>query len=207
MPYLLIFAARMTIRIMTHPPALVQLFQHYGGLSELELDAVLTLWQHHFSLKKGDLLSSPDRRDYYLYFVESGALRIYFVDRQGEEISIGFSYNNSLAGSYGSLVTGKPADLYVQALSDCELIGVVWEDFVALSRQMPVIERFRRILAEETLLGRLQREIEMLTLTPAERYEQFLKRSAHLLQLVPQKHIASYLGMTPETLSRIRAKI
>lgn len=192
---------------MTHPPALVQFFQQYGGLSELELNAVLALWQHHFSLKKGDLLSSPDRRDYYLYFVESGALRIYFVDRQGEEVCIGFSYDNSLAGSYGSLVTGKPAQLYVQALSDCKLIGVVWEDFVALSKQMPVIERFRRILAEETLLGRLQREIEMLTLTPAERYEQFLKRSAHLLQLVPQKHIASYLGMTPETLSRIRSKI
>lgn len=192
---------------MTHPATLAQLFQHTGGLSLHETQQILQLWHHTFHLQKGDLLSSPDRRDHYIYFVIVGALRIYCVDNQGEEVCIGFSYDGSLTGSYPSLVTGKPAELYVQALSECELIGVVWEDFLALVPEIPAIERFRRILAEETLLGRMQREIEMLTLTPTERYQKFLQRSAHLLQLVPQKYIASYLGMTPETLSRIRSKM
>ncbi|MFN7118956.1 MAG: Crp/Fnr family transcriptional regulator [Saprospiraceae bacterium] len=190
-----------------HPLALVQLFRTLGGFSAEETAKILALWQHQFTLQKNEYLSTPDRRDHYIYFVITGAFRIYCVDLQGEEVCLGFSYDNSLAGSYPSLVTGKPADLYVQALRECELIAAVWEDLVALSQEIPAIERFRRILAEETLLGRMQREIEMLTLTPAERYQKFLQRSAHLLQLIPQKHIASYLGMTPETLSRIRSKI
>lgn len=186
---------------------LIELFRVSGGLSKEEIDQVLPLWKHPCTLRKNELLSSPDRRDHYIYFVFSGVQRIYFVDRSGEEVCIGFSYEDTFTGSYPSLITGKPADLYVQALSPSELIGAVWADFVALSEKIPAIERFRRILAEETLLGRMKREIEMLTLTPSERYEQFMQRSAHLFQLVPQKHIASYLGMTPETLSRIRSKM
>ncbi len=189
------------------PAALLQLFQQSGGLSADETAQVLSLWKYPFTLRKNELLSSPDRRDHYIYFVVSGVQRIYFVDREGEEACLGFAYENTLTGSYPSLITGKPAAIYVQALTPCILIGALWEDFVALSQQMPALERFRRILAEETLLGRMQREIEMLTLTPTQRYEQLMQRSAFLFQLVPQKHIASYLGMTPETLSRIRSKM
>jgi CRP-like cAMP-binding protein len=60
---------------------------------------------------------------------------------------------------------------------------------------------------EHALLGRIQRENEMLTLTPVERFERFFKRSKHLLQIIPQKHIAAYLGMSPETLSRLKSKM
>lgn len=190
----------------TYPPALLQLFLEIGQMTPEETQKILPLWQHRFSLRRNDFLSTPDQRDRYIYFVISGTLRIYCVDIKGEEICLGFSYNNSLAGSYPSLITGKPADIFVQALGPSELLGAVWEDFIALSLEIPNLERFRRILAEETLLGRMEREIEMLTLPPAERYECVLKRSPHLFQFVPQKYIASYLGMTPETLSRIRGK-
>ncbi|MDX1939557.1 MAG: Crp/Fnr family transcriptional regulator [Saprospiraceae bacterium] len=188
------------------PAALVQLFQQIGQLTPPETNQVLNLWQYEFMLRRNEYLSTPDQRDRYIYFVISGTLRIYCVDQQGVEVCLGFSYINSFAGSYPSLITGKPSELYVQALSDCKLLGAVWEDFVELSKEISNIERFRRILAEETLLGRMEREIEMLTLPPAERYERVLKRSPHLFQFVPQKYIASYLGMTPETLSRIRGK-
>ncbi len=192
--------------IVIHPPALVEIFRDLGQLTAEEIELLLSKWTHRHALRRNEYLSTPDQRDRYLFFVLSGALRIYCVDQSGEEICLGFSYVHSLAGSYPSLITGKPADFYVQALSDCELTGILWTDFVQLTEQFPNVERCRRILAEQTLLGRMEREIEMLTLSPAERYERVLKRSPHLFQYVPQKYIASYLGITPETLSRIRSK-
>lgn len=197
----------MAIDLSIFPPELIKLFRELGKLSEIEIERLLSLWSHSLTLPKGAFLSTPDRCDLYMYFVMNGVLRIFCVGQEGEEVCLAFSYKNSFTGSYPSLITGKPSTLYVQALQDCTLIGANWQDFVTLSTQMPAIERFRRILAEETLLGRMQREIELLTLSPAERYEQFLQRSAPLLQLIPQKHIASYLGMTPETLSRIRGNL
>ncbi len=186
------------------PAALVQLFQNIGQLSREETDRVLHLWQHPLALQRNEFLSTPDQRDRYIYFVIAGALRIYCIDTQGEEVCLGFSYDNSLTGSYPSLVTGKPAEIYVQAISPCQLLGAVWEDMIRLTESIPKLERWRRILSEETLLGRMDREIEMLTLPAEQRYERLLKRSPHLFQFVPLKYIASYLGMKPETLSRIR---
>lgn len=190
----------------SYPPALIHIFQQTGRLSPEETAHLLTFWKQHFTLKRNEFLITPDRREQYMYFVISGTQRLYCVDANGEEATIGFAYTDTLTGSYPSLITGKPANIYIQALSDCELIGILWQDFERLSIEIPNVERCRRILAEATLMGRLQREIEMLTLSPAQRYEQFMQRSAHLFQLVPQKHIASYLGMTPETLSRIRKR-
>ncbi len=186
------------------PPALLQLLQQVGQFPAAEAERLLTIWQHPFQLRRGEWLSAPERRDRYVYFVCEGALRIYSVGPDGEETCLGFSYPGSLTGSYPSLITGKPADIYVQALQDCQLLGALWSELVELTPQIPNIERFRRILAEETLLGRMEREIEMLTLPPSERYARVLARSPHLFQWIPQKYIASYLGMTPETLSRIR---
>ena len=85
-----------------------------------------------------------------------------------------------------------------------------WIDRADLLRaymEVPGMERFGRLILEEVLVGRAQREIEMLSLSAEERYRRFMDRSAHLLQLVPQKDIASYLGMTPETFSRLRARV
>lgn len=186
------------------PAALVQLFRQTGQFSTEEMSDILRLWHHPLDLERGEFLSTPDRRDHYIYFVISGVLRIYCVDRQGEEVCLGFSYDNSVTGSFPSLIRGEPGKIYVQALSQCQLLGALWKDFTQLAERMPKLERWRRIFSEETLLGRMDREIEMLTLPAEQRYERLLQRSPHLFQFVPLKYIASYLGMKPETLSRIR---
>lgn len=188
------------------PAALAQLFEQFGQLTPTEMEEVLKLWRHPLELQRNDYLSTPDRRDHYIYFVISGVLRIYCVDMHGEEVCLGFSYDHSLTGSFPSLVRKKPAEIYVQAISNCQLLGAVWEELVALSEKIPNLERWRRTFSEETLFGRMDREIEMLTLPAEQRYERLLARSPHLFQYVPLKYIASYLGIKPETLSRIRRK-
>lgn len=186
------------------PAALTQLFTQFVQFSPEEVQEILHIWRHPLELQRNDYLSTPDRRDHYIYFVISGALRIYCVDMHGEEVCLGFSYDNSITGSFPSLIRGEPAEIYVQALSQCQLVGALWEDFLALSEKIPKLERWRRTFSEATLLGRMDREIEMLTLPAEQRYERLMKRSPHLFQFVPLKYIASYLGMKPETLSRIR---
>ena len=178
-----------------------------GQLSEDQAAHLVRSWHHPRSLKRSDYLSTPESADRFLYFVESGVLRIFCVSPEGEDVSVGFSYDGTFIGSYPSLVLGQPADFFIQAIGPCQLKGILWEDFERHCAQNHAIERCRRILAENALLGRLERETEMLTLSPDERYLRFFKRSGHLFQRIPQKYIASYLGVKPETLSRIRRRV
>ncbi|MCB9080309.1 MAG: Crp/Fnr family transcriptional regulator [Lewinellaceae bacterium] len=186
---------------------LEQLLIQLGQLPAQVAQGLLTHWTWEKSLKRLAWLNTPDTVERFMYFVLSGTLRIYCQRPDGEEVCLGFSYAGSWAGSYPSLITGEPADLFVQALSPCKLIGIRWADFVAMGQEHPSIERCRRILAEEAMLGRFKREVELLTLPPDERYRRFLARSGHLMQVIPQRHIASYLGMQPETLSRIKRSL
>jgi hypothetical protein len=84
------------------------------------------------------------------------------------------------------------------------LFAITKEDFYSLFDPFPMIERTWRRMEEEALVGKIEREVELLTFTPEERYNRLLKRSPHIFQLIPKKYIASYLRMTPETMSRIR---
>jgi hypothetical protein len=90
---------------------------------------------------------------------------------------------------------------------DTELVAIAKEDLMPLIRSNSEIALWYQSMLEITLSGHIQRQVELLTLKPYERYEVFIKRSGHLINRIPLKFIASYLMMKPETLSRIRAKI
>lgn len=92
------------------------------------------------------------------------------------------------------------------AVTDSVLVGIAYHDLQQLYTGLKVMERFGRLILEELILGRAVREVEQLSLSAEERYDRLVQRSPKLLQLVPQKDIASYLRMTPETFSRLRRK-
>jgi CRP-like cAMP-binding protein len=104
-------------------------------------------------------------------------------------------------------VSQRPGRFHVRAVTDSVLWGIERADLYRLYDRIPAMERFGRLILEELIAGRATREIEQLALSAEERYRRLLKRSPQLLQLVAQKDIASYLGMTPETFSRLRAKV
>lgn len=180
------------------------IFQSAAALEAEALTAMLRLWKHRRTLKRNDFLARAGLVESGLFFVEAGALRIYFPNDR-DEVSVGFSYTGQLICSYPSFILQKPSAYYIQALSRTELVYISRQDFYGLFERYRSIERCWRILEEQALLGKIEREAEMLAYTPEQRYERLLQRSPHIFQLIPKKYIASYLRMTPETMSRIGA--
>lgn len=179
-------------------------YTRYVDLDDASWQHVLSRWQK-VDFKKGEFLIEQGQVEPYFYVVVSGVQRLFF-DGAHEEHTLGFSYDGSWSGGFASFISGLPSDFSVEALSDSQLWRIAREDYFNLYQEVPVLERWGRLILEELLMQRSIREQEMMSLSAEDRYKKLLERSRHLLQLVPQKHIASYLKMTPETFSRLRRK-
>ncbi len=176
----------------------------YIALSDSDWAIIQPKWEE-VSFTKGEFITREGQIEDYFYIVKNGVQRLYF-NKEENEVCLGFSYNHSWSGGYESFITRKPSRMAIQALSNSQLFRISHPDLQKIYANCPIMERWGRLILEELLTMRATREMEMMSFTSEERYNMLLKRSKHLLQLVPQKHIASYLGMTPETFSRLRAK-
>lgn len=166
---------------------------------------LLAQWKIRLDLHRGDFLIHAGRTENCLYFVANGTFRIGFPISESEDATVGFGYPGTLLTSFPSLVKNLPSDYFIQAISKGTVIGIPREPFFKAVDQYPELALLWRKWVEEALLGRIEREIDLLTPNPADRLERLMQRSPYLFQLIPLKHIASYLRMTPETLSRLRS--
>lgn len=141
----------------------------------------------------------------YFYFALSGVQAGYLINSKGEKVIFGFSYQGSPSGIYDSFVTQTPSSYFMEALTPSRLIGISKEKYDQLFSQFPEFYQWRAHFMETILFGRGSREVEMLTMTAKERFDAFIKRCPDELLQIPQKYLASYLNMTPETFSRLRA--
>ncbi len=140
--------------------------------------------------------------------VLSGALRLYYPRASGEERTTYFFFENHLLADYPSCLTGQPSQFSIQALTDCELVVFDYAVLRRLYDEWPVYERFGRLVAEYHLLGTDARLAEQLLLSPEERYQHLLvSGKTKILERIPQHLVANYLGITPVSLSRIRARL
>ena len=161
------------------------------------------LWENHLVLNRSEFLKSAICVDTNLYFVVSGSLKIFVVDGYEENI-IRFGYKNNLIAVLDSFIHEQPSDLYIQAIKKSELKVIGKTRFMNLvSRSAENTNAWLGILGN-LVLQQMERERDILTSSPVERYKRVLKRSPQLFQEIPNKYIASYLRMTPETLSRIK---
>ncbi len=161
------------------------------------------LWDYSLELSRKEYLKVKGSIDTNLYFVVSGSLRIYVLD-EFEEYSIRFGYKNNLIASLDSFLSGKPSDLYIQAIKKTELKVIKKATFTNFVNSSEENTKIWNEILESFVHQQMERERDILTSSPLERYKRVLERSPQLFQEIPNKYIASYLRMTPETLSRIK---
>jgi CRP-like cAMP-binding protein len=182
---------------------IIAIFKSKASLSEEAADSLIKKWSHFAELKRNDFLVSKGQTETNLYYVASGSMRIFYPVKD-EEICAGFAYDHNLICSYPSFIKQLPSDYAIQALTTTKIRFIKRAEFYALFKLHHEIESAWRMLEEEALVGKIEREVEMLTFTPEERYKRLMDRSPHIFQIIPRKYIASYLRMSPETLSRIK---
>ena len=149
-----------------------------------------------FLSQEGDISKGP-------FFVTKGILRSYTVDKNGFEHVLQFAPPGWWMADMYSLITQQPGSLSIDAVEDSDVLLLPKQELDKLYNEIPAFERFFRILAENALVTFQQRLIDNLSLTAKERYENFCKRYPLLIERLPQKQVASYIGVTPEFLSKM----
>lgn len=154
------------------------------------------------SFKKGEDILVPGQVQRELYFVKSGAQMSYIETATSTHV-IAFTYPPDPCAVPGSFSLQKPSDCTITCLSASEMNAISFADLEALFDRRSEIERLFRKMTEAVLAGVIRRHTELHALTIEERFREFCRRSPHLLQLVPHKYIASYLGMDPTNFSKL----
>ena len=168
----------------------------------LELNSIFKI----IKIKKGELILNIDDRSEFIYFINSGLIRgYYFID--GKEITNWFAQENEFATCFYSFISNKPSFENLQALEDCELVELSYSSLQKLYNNFPETERIGRMITENYYIKLEDRILSLQFKTAKERYEKLIKHKASLLQRASLGQIASYLGITQETLSRIRAEL
>lgn len=140
-------------------------------------------------------------------FVEKGALRSYTVDEKGSEHIVQFALEGWWIGDMYSFLTGEPATQNIDAIEDSELILVSKQAQEELLNRIPKFERYMRLILQNALIAAHRRINHMASLGTEEKYTKLVHTYPDIVQRVPQHMIASYLGLTPETLSRARKQM
>lgn len=153
--------------------------------------------KRQYLFREGDLCRE-------LIFVEKGALYSFSLDDSGNKHVIAFAFEGWWISNLQSFLTGKRSRLFIEALEDSTLLTLNRENHETLLERVPAYERYHRIILQNAYVA-LQRRVEhALGLTAEEKYERLLEESPAFLNRVPQHLIASYIGVSPETLSRVR---
>ena len=153
-----------------------------------------------------EIILSPGQVENYLSFVNSGIVR-YYVLANDKEITFDFAFKNSFYCAYDSFYRRTETGVHVQAITDCSLYSFSYNNLQVLYNECENAEKLGRLATELLLNRKVKRELSLLTKSPQERYEALLNDQPNYIQHIPLKYLASYIGVVPETLSRIRKRI
>lgn len=157
--------------------------------------------------KSKSLLLKSNEISRNTYFIQSGVVRSFNINDHIIEHVLHFACEGWWIGDMYSYITEKPGNLFIEVIEDAEIVIISKEKHQILYREIPKLERYFRILAENSLVAHQERLMDNLSLTAEERFEKFCSKYPTLIQRVPQKQIASYIGVTPEFFSKMKARL
>jgi CRP-like cAMP-binding protein len=158
-------------------------------------------------IKKRQFIDQPGYVCSYRNYVVKGAFRSFFLDNEGKEHTVQIAIEDWFVSDFYSYITQTPATLFVEALEDSTILQMKYEDIEGLCAQIHSLSEYFRITTERAFAYSRKRALSNLSKTAEERYLEILERYPNIVNRVPQKIIASYLGMSPEFLSKIRKRL
>lgn len=191
---------------MDYRTVLQTYIQNIVNANQEEVDAFIhTMYLK--SIPKKDIVLKEGQQSMDMYFIIKGSMRMYYINDKGVETNVEFGIENWWLGDMSSFLNNKPSKLNIQALEHTEVAIMDRQGMEALLKSHPVFERFFRIIISRHM-GKIQeRLLKMISANVEQNYLDFIDNYPDIFARVSQHHIASYLGCTPEFLSKIRAKL
>ncbi len=177
---------------------------YYPG--DAALEKFLKIWQEDSAPRKS-VLTRAGETERNLYFITEGIQRVYYYDEQDREATIVFTYAPSFGGVADSFLTQTPSRFFVETLTPSTFLKTSFRQLDELMKAHHPIEHLIRISTNYAFAGVLERMIEVQCFTAEEKFRSLMKRSPHILNLVPHKYIANYLGMDATNFSKLLGKV
>jgi len=187
-------------------PVLEKELKEIAGMNTEEVEMYMSLLTKKSLRKKEHLLMAGDVCNYVSY-INKGCLSRYIIDDHSKEIILNFSLEDYWVGDLESFIFQKPTDFYIQALEDSELLLLSRENYFRANKEIPKFKKFHDDKVQRNHYSALKRLSMAKSATHEEKYLDLMKKQPQLFQRIPLHYIASYLGIEPESLSRLRKRI
>lgn len=155
--------------------------------------------------KKNEFLIRKGEQENYINFIFEGLVMVYLLKDNNEYVT-NFRFTNQLTSSLNSFILREPSDYSIKALVDSKFLSICYDDLQFMYENYHQVNTLGRLTMEKLLLEKRQREVDFMVLSAEERYNKMRQNHPEYILNIKQKHLASFLGITPESLSRIRKK-
>ena len=177
-------------------------FDQIGTLGNIEWEDLKTHWEL-ITVNRKVNLTSPSQTERYTYFVLDGIQRIYYLSKEGKEATIVFTYEGDFGGVLDSYLLQIPSNYYYETLSKSVMLRCVKEDLDRLQNKYPNLKRIMDKALYMGFSGTMTRLAELQILSSEEKFRILLKRSPHILNKIPHKYLANYIGIDPTNFSKL----
>jgi CRP-like cAMP-binding protein len=181
-------------------------FKSFGFLTEDELNFIDSLATKRI-IKKGEYVTKEGERANEIALIKSGILRLFYTNAAGEEITGCLAFDNEILSAYSSLITQLPSEENIQAVCDTEVALLSKENLDVLYNSGVSWQKVGRLIAEMHYVELTKKIMSFQKDSPKERYDQLIKQQPQYIQAIPQHQLASFLGISPRHLSRIRKEV